>query len=117
LKSEGTAIGFLCVRNVQIRERPIVYLHLFHGHKNPQQILDDWGLEGPTFGPLEHVASTYAATITFLSENANDYCQLYYDDDTIYYDGVWYGDWILTKELMQGQSIVAFDKSKAQPND
>jgi hypothetical protein len=40
-----------------------VYLHLFHGRKDPDEQMDDWGLEGPVIGPLNYVHVTYMATV------------------------------------------------------
>lgn len=31
------------------------YLHLFHGRKDPNQQMDDWGEDGPYIGPLHAV--------------------------------------------------------------
>jgi hypothetical protein len=36
-----------------------LYLHLFHGRDRPDQSLDDWGFDGPHFGPLSAVHQTY----------------------------------------------------------
>jgi hypothetical protein len=36
-----------------------VYLELFHGRHSPDEELDDWGFEGPVFGPLPFVQVTY----------------------------------------------------------
>lgn len=42
-----------------------VYLHLFHGRNAPDEQLDDWGLDGPTIGPLEYVHVTYMCDVKF----------------------------------------------------
>lgn len=39
------------------------YLTLWHGRKTPDENLDDWGSNGPTFGPFEEVTVTYGAHV------------------------------------------------------
>jgi hypothetical protein len=38
---------------------PQLYLHLYHGRKDPDENLEDWGSEGPVIGPLAYVHTTY----------------------------------------------------------
>lgn len=72
-----------------------LYLRLFHGRKPKDQDLDDWGSDGPIFGPLAYVHTTYAAHIHTAPQHqeGEDYEDLIIDEDLVYYDGVWYGDW------------------------
>ncbi|WP_186084735.1 hypothetical protein [Burkholderia gladioli] len=42
---------------------PGLYLGLFHGRDATDEVLDDWGFDGPVIGPLEFVHTTYAAEI------------------------------------------------------
>ncbi len=35
------------------------YLKLWHGHRNPDEQLDGWGKDGPTFGPFSFFHMTY----------------------------------------------------------
>lgn len=38
----------------------MLYIRLFHGRTDPNQDMDDWGTDGPVFGPYEFVHTTYA---------------------------------------------------------
>jgi len=73
-----------------------VYLRLFNGRRLlPDGVieeLDNWGAEGPVFGPFEFVHTTYAADVNFQSKTAGAGA-LYIIDDSVYYDGLYYGDW------------------------
>ena len=48
------------------------YLQLFHGRKNPYEILEDWGEEGPIIGPLDYIHTTYATEIKFEISGKSD---------------------------------------------
>jgi hypothetical protein len=39
-----------------------MYLRLYHGRTHPGQEMDDWGFDGPTFGPLSCYVHTYCCT-------------------------------------------------------
>lgn len=71
---------------------PELYFRLSHGRISLDQDMDDWGSDGPVFGPLSFVHTTYRDTIhlCFPSGIAHD---LYVVEDCLYYDGVYYGDW------------------------
>lgn len=66
-----------------------LYLSLFHGRLDPDQPMDDWGTEGPTFGPLDAVQSTYG-TLRLAFEDHEVHLPLV--DGLVHYDGVLYGD-------------------------
>lgn len=93
-----------------------VYLHLFHGRKDPHEDMDDWGFDGPTIGPLEYVHVTYGDDVkfacswetakTFFKAKADAWSSAYPDmlkysfeshiptyEGCIIYDGDYYGDW------------------------
>jgi hypothetical protein len=54
--------------------------------------MDDWGTDGPVFGPYEFVHTTYGWDIKLGKSHGN--CdELYVYEDMVYYDGVYYGDW------------------------
>jgi len=38
----------------------MVYIRLFHGRTNPGQDMNDWGADGPVFGPFEFAHTTYS---------------------------------------------------------
>jgi hypothetical protein len=86
----------------------MVYLKLFHGRSPKDEDLQDWGSEGPIFGPFPYFHTTYATEIKF-----GEYNILNIDDDMVYYDGVWYGDWSVysNPELY---ATTDFDEEKAK---
>src|SRR5215831_9446820 len=93
-----------------------MYLELFHGRKAPDVQLDDWGTQGPVFGPLQFVHTTYATNVKFTFADGSDrdgWLQII--DDLIYYDGTYYGDWssfaTLTPEV--DKRLVEFAQQKA----
>jgi hypothetical protein len=92
------------------------YLQLFHGRKNPYEILEDWGEEGPIIGPLDYIHTTYAAEIKFeISGRSDSYGWLTICGDLVYYDGNYYGDWSSFTELPRElkSKLIEFDQSKA----
>lgn len=94
-----------------------VYLRLFHGRKHPDEELDDWGSDGPVFGPLDYVHTTYACHIKLGVPHHADLCELFLTGDMVYYDGVWYGDWTVfgRKELIADKfKATKFDPKKAE---
>jgi hypothetical protein len=93
---------------------PGTYLRIFHGRTSKNQDLDDWGSEGGYFGPLDFVHVTYMCCIGLRragdedgtgpmlsfgeseeppTRQQQDNNPLHFDDDLLYYKGVWYGDW------------------------
>lgn len=80
--------------------QPGMYLSLFHGRTDPDQDMDDWGTDGPYFGPLKHVGFTYGRLSCLVDTQDNESGVLlnaedlmYQHDDMVFYDGVYYGDW------------------------
>lgn len=77
---------------------PGLYMHLWHGREDPYQDMDDWGSDGPYFGPLSNVGFTYGSLshIRNVLEGESgvlvneDDC-MFQHDDLIFYKGVWYG--------------------------
>ena len=54
--------------------------------------MEDWGTDGPIFGPYQFAHTTYAWNIKLGRPDGN--CdELYVFDDMVYYDGVYFGDW------------------------
>jgi hypothetical protein len=67
-----------------------LYLRLYHGRKDPQENLEDWGSDGPVFGPYESIQITYGAHIKMHAPDHFD--DLDWQDDLVFYDGIYYGD-------------------------
>lgn len=93
----------------------MLYIRLFHGRTNPDQEMDDWGSDGPIFGPYEFVHTTYMWDLK-LGKSRGNCDELYVYEDMVYYDGVYYGDWsifdaqVLEKSQFQ---ISVFQQDKA----
>lgn len=93
-----------------------VYLMLFHGRKEPDEKLDDWGFNGPVLGPFPYVHTTYASLI-HTGDASGDDIQIH--GDMIYYDGAFYGDWSVYTDVSEiiktdGKRIQKFDPEKAR---
>lgn len=69
-----------------------LYIELFHGRKDKEQDMDDWGSTGPVFGPLCYAHTTYGNEIK-LGKDGDEYGVLRVNDGMVYYNGIWYGDW------------------------
>ena len=92
----------------------MLYLKLFHGRKAPDEQLDDWGSDGPIFGPYSHAHTTYQCHVRFgKSDGGCDELSIV-ESELVYYDGVYYGDWSVFGEL-EGQSVQKFESEKAKP--
>lgn len=79
---------------------PGLYLYLFHGREDPEQDMDEWGVNGPHIGPLKWAHTTYGATVELKFADGFETGPLPADvlsikDDLLYYDGMYYGDWSL----------------------
>lgn len=71
----------------------MIYLELLHGRTDPAQSLNDWGMEGPVFGPLTYAHTTYAFDIKLGNAEEGGIGDLTWNaSNLVYYDGVYYGD-------------------------
>ena len=62
-----------------------LYLHLYHERIDPLEDLDDWGSEGPTFGPYESVQITYGAHIKMHTPDGfNDLAVCYLENRPVF---------------------------------
>lgn len=64
-------------------------LKLFHGRDRPDEVLTDWGFDGPALGPLESVSLTYGVLEIC---TANECHALPLINGLVHYDGKFYGD-------------------------
>lgn len=93
----------------------MLYIRLFHGRIDPAQDLDEWGSDGPIFGPCKFVHTTYTSLVRLGYEDGS--CdELLTFEDMLYYDDHYYGDWSIfgeeTLETGKYQTII-FEQSKA----
>src|SRR5688572_6890459 len=97
----------------------MLYLKLFHGRKTLEEDMDDWGKDGPVFGPLSFVHTTYAGVVHLGSPDVpwDTIGDLFIHGACIYYDGMFYGDWSVFGEEVINAELrgrhVPFDQGKA----
>lgn len=94
----------------------MIYLELYHGRRDPEQDLDDWGEVGPVIA-CQETHHTYHSHIRLVA-SGNQEVHVWYFDDMIYFDGVWYGDFTITSttpKLKEGQEILDLRDPKAFP--
>jgi hypothetical protein len=92
----------------------MIYIRLFHGRTNPQQKMDDWGTDGPIFGPYQYVHTTYGHHLK-LGKSDNCIDELFLFEDMLYYDNAYYGDWSIFSEQAlkeDGFKITTFEQPK-----
>ncbi len=94
----------------------MLYIKLFHGRTDPAQDMDDWGSDGPIFGPYNYIHTTYTCSIKMGLDNGKVH-DLYVMEDMVYYNGVYYGDWSVFPEeiyLKENQTLLqSYDSQKA----
>jgi hypothetical protein len=69
-----------------------LYLRLYHGRTDPDQTMDGWGFDGPTFGPLAAFVQTYLANARLYGESPSDEHWLETHADMVRFGGAYYGD-------------------------
>lgn len=93
-----------------------LYIHLFHGRKDPDQEMKDWGEGGPLLGPFEWVQVTYFKTVRCGLPDGND-IWLTRHDDMVFYDGMYYGDFDIVSSKksprLSGVKAEEYDPEKA----
>jgi len=67
-----------------------IYIHLFHGRDTPDEILDDWGYDGPTIGPVQYVHITYCTDLKYHERGEDKYIRAH--NDLWCYEDKYYGD-------------------------
>jgi hypothetical protein len=69
-----------------------LYLRLYHGRTKPDEQLQDWGFDGPMFGPLAGYIHTYCSTFRLIGEDHAEEIWLETHGDLIAWNGSYYGD-------------------------
>ena len=91
----------------------MAYLKLFHGRSSPDEELNDWGVEGPIFGPFPYFHTTYGIEIKF--DEAEGFV-LPIVDGFVHYNGMYYGDWSVfdgPPEACEEESLAEFAQDLA----
>ena len=96
----------------------MLYIRLFHGRTDPKQDMDDWGSDGPAFGPYKFAHTTYQCHLKLGRLDGN--CDELYivGPDMVFYDGIYYGDWSVFGEAEFKQDnfeLSTYDSSKSRP--
>jgi hypothetical protein len=80
-------------RNAPNEPPPGMYLELFHGRRDPDEALDDWGQDGPIFHCPEYVHTTYASDLKLGEIRGRPAELVITSKNQVFYGGWWYGDW------------------------
>jgi len=75
-----------------------VYLFFYHGRHTSEEELDDWGFNGPTFGPYSRIAITYGCHIKAIDEKEKITDFTIGTDGLVEVLGAFYGDFIIIDE-------------------
>lgn len=75
------------------------YISFFHGRKDPEEHMDDWGIQGPIVGPTQ-ISWTYGSIKLHDAPDWDDIHFLNYNKkwDLIPIDNVYYGDFEVLNE-------------------
>lgn len=82
-----------------------LYLRLYHGRKTREEDMQEWGTDGPTFGPLDCVHGAYLSTMQVYLQDGTR-VPLPVIDDFILWDGVYYGDFVIFTEVNRTDSSI-----------
>jgi hypothetical protein len=69
----------------------MIYLDLYHGRRTLEEDMDDWGEQGPIFGPLDLVQGTYGTELKCHFRGNVVFLPIV--EGLVYYNGMYYGDW------------------------
>lgn len=93
-----------------------MYLKLSHGRSTVDEYLSNWGVDGPYIGPLSWFHGTYLTDMRMALAGSDEIIDLsfsseipspiYFAQDKLYYDGIYYADWevqqiVITKRKKQ----------------
>jgi len=70
--------------------KPQVKIHFYHGRKDPDEQMENWGFDGPTIGPFDAVIFTYLTDIRAFKDGEETAIER--KDDMVIWEGNYYGD-------------------------
>jgi hypothetical protein len=92
-----------------------MYLRLYHGRKDPDETMDDWGTDGPMIGNVG-IGWTYGA---LKLHGDDDFISLPLHGDMILFDGCYYGDFEVIEKYdfrkdwnEYRNKVISFEKAK-----
>lgn len=95
-----------------------MYLQLYTGrpveHLGSDMV--DMGLQGPTLGPFKSITMTYQSNIRITLPN-DEIVHLCTKDECVYYDGLYYGDFIISTDPPEGPDPIKLDVSRVNPSN
>ena len=71
-----------------------VCLELSHGRKRPEKDMEDWGKNGPLLGPFPGIYVEYGGDLRIVPRLGDDIF-IHIENGLIYYDKVYYGNWVV----------------------
>lgn len=89
-----------------------IYIQLFHGHHYPNEVIEEWGYEGPVLGPFPYFHTTYGCDnkigddgIVVMSEKIQ--FPVWDKDDYIPFLGSLYGDMsVFSDDLLKDELLM-----------
>lgn len=81
-----------------------IYVYLYHGRKDPEEQMEDWGFDGPTIGPFETLQVTYAGHFKLHTED-DWVCDVQFHGELVQYGDNFYGDMIIAGSPAEGVEV------------
>lgn len=88
---------------------PSLLLKLFNGYNHLEDKLEDWGAEGPIICGFENVQITYLTHLKLLSKGNTPFFIPLIDGHGIFYDWVYYGDFLLIPVIEDSLHFISGD--------
>lgn len=95
----------------------MLYIHLYNGRRTMDEQMQDWGDDGPTFGPYKSMITTYGSHVRLFPKDGHEgfyeheFC---ITDGLIYYNGMYYGDWEVYSAREPADELHIFDQNKTR---
>jgi hypothetical protein len=89
----------------------LVFLYLFRGYKDPQFTSQEIPVDGPVFGPYEAIHFDSQNHVHLNKSTGSDV--LLRTENSIFYDGLYYREWVIRPELLA--TVTPYDSAKSKP--
>lgn len=90
-----------------------MFLRLLFGRKTPDETMTNLGFVGPVFQLEGTVHMLYTSHVSHMTSDGRETLRLWYVKDCLYYDGMYYGEWIVTEKPPMPDIPTRFDPEKA----
>lgn len=99
-------------------DTPKLYISLYHGRIDPKKSPKDWGTNGPIIGPVD-ISWTYGQIKIHKSWEEWRHLRSSEDNDMIYFDEVYYGDFeivfaddpLVLGAAQHGRPVYSYDQA------